>query len=39
MYIGKIINNTKWKSLSIPKGNSKSFNELMKEKHSTKPTN
>ncbi len=39
VYIGKIINNTKWKSLSISKGNSKSFNESMKDKHSTKATN
>ncbi len=39
VYIGKIINNTKWKSLSIPKGNSKSFNESMKDKHSIKVTN
>lgn len=27
VFLGKILCNTKWKSLSIPKGNSKSFND------------
>lgn len=32
--IGKMIRDTDWKSLSIPKGNSDSFNAEMKSKHS-----
>jgi hypothetical protein len=33
VYLGRMINNTNWQSLSIPKGNSKSFNDTMKAKH------
>jgi hypothetical protein len=33
VYIGKMIRNGKWQSLSIPKGASGHFNQQMKEKH------
>ena len=36
VYIGRMLINENWQSLSIPKGNSKSFNEAMKEKHHKK---
>lgn len=36
VYIGRLLKNNDWQSLSIPKGNSKSFNDAMKEKHHTK---
>jgi Protein of unknown function (DUF1572) len=34
VYIGKMIRNEKWQSLSIPKGASGEFNQRMKEQHS-----
>lgn len=39
VYLGRMLKNNNWQSLSIPKGNSKSFNEAMKEKHNTNATN
>jgi Protein of unknown function (DUF1572) len=33
VYIGKMIRNEKWESLSIPKGGSGDFNERMKDEH------
>lgn len=33
IYIGKIIKRSGWKNLSIPKGNSRQFNEQMNTKH------
>lgn len=36
VYIGRMLINENWQSLSIPKGSSKNFNEAMKEKHHTK---
>lgn len=33
VYLGKIIKNSDWKTLSIPRGNSKEFNEKMMEKN------
>jgi hypothetical protein len=33
VYIGKMIRNEKWQSLSIPKGASEDFNRQMKEQH------
>lgn len=35
VYIGKMIRNEKWQSLSIPKGASADFNQQMKTQHST----
>jgi Protein of unknown function (DUF1572) len=35
VYIGKMIRDKDWNSLSIPKGASKTFNQTMKEKHAT----
>jgi hypothetical protein len=32
VYIGRMIRNEQWKNLSIPKGNSQSFNEQMKKR-------
>jgi len=39
VYIGKIVKEIEWKSLSIPKGNSRSFNDLMNHKHGSNKTN
>lgn len=36
VYIGRMLKNNDWQSLSIPKGDSKSFNDAMKQKHNTK---
>jgi hypothetical protein len=33
VYIGKMILDQNWKSLSIPKGSSREFNKMMQEKH------
>jgi hypothetical protein len=33
VYIGKMIRNEKWQSLSIPRGGSGDFNQLMKDQH------
>ena len=35
VYIGKMIRNEKWQSLSIPKGASGDFNQQMQEKHAS----
>jgi Protein of unknown function (DUF1572) len=34
MYIGKMVKDKEWKTLSIPRGQSKQFNERMKQKNS-----
>jgi hypothetical protein len=37
VYIGKVIRNEKWQSLSIPKGGSGDFNQRMKDEHGDTP--
>jgi hypothetical protein len=39
VYIGRMLKNKEWQSLSIPKGGSNSFNDIMQQKHGNHSSN